>query len=249
VSSALRSVRAAPGWLLVAGALFGLALIGSVLGSPIRPVGAIAMVRSTVELIRSSGVAGPALFAALQVLVVLSGAMPVSLLGVAAGAVYGLVPGFALAALGTLLGAVIGFGLSRRLFRSVIERLVSRHGRLRRLDASVSQNGWKLVCLLRLSPVMPFSATSYLLGLSTVSVRDYLAGTLACLPALFGYVCLGTLTDAGLSAWASGANPLRWVLLGVGGIATLLIVVHLGRLVLQRQPGLELIDQGGGSNE
>jgi uncharacterized membrane protein YdjX (TVP38/TMEM64 family) len=248
VSSTLRSVGAVPGRLLIAGALFGLVLvlIGGVLG---RPGAAIATIASIVELLRSAGVAGLALFAALQVLIVLSGAVPVSLLGIAAGAVYGLALGFALAGLGTLVGAVIAFGLSRFLFRSAIERVVSRHGRLRRLDASVSREGWKLVCLLRLSPVMPFTVTSYMLGLSTVSLPHYLAGTLACLPVLFGYACLGTLTDAGLSAWASGANPLRWVLLGVGAIATLLIVVRLGRLVLQRHPGTQLIDQATGSNE
>ncbi len=248
MSSALRSILAAPGWLLVAGALLGLALIG-VLGSWVSPGGAIAMVRSMVEFLRGAGVAGPGLFAALQVLVAVSGAVPASLLGVAAGALYGLVAGFALAALGSLLGAVIAFGLSRSLFRSFVERLVSRHGRLRSLDAAVSRDGWKLVCLLRLSPVMPFSATSYLLGLSSISLPNYLAGTLASLPALLAYVFLGSLTDAGLSAWTSGGNPLRWVLLGVGGIATLLLMVHLGRLVLQRQLALQPIDHDRGSDE
>ena len=238
------SVRA-----VVAGPLCGLVLIGSVLSSWVWPGGAVAMVQSIVEFLRSAAIGGPALFATLQVLVTLSGALPASLLGVAAGAVYGMVPGFALSALGSLLGAVIAFWLSRYLFRSAIERLVSRHGRLRQLDALVPQGGWKLVCLLRLSPIMPFSATSYLFGLSTVSFPDYLAGTLAALPALFAYVCLGALTDAGFSAWSSGANPLRWVLLGIGVIATLLIIVHLGGLGVQRQPALQLIDQDGGSSE
>jgi uncharacterized membrane protein YdjX (TVP38/TMEM64 family) len=249
VSSTLRIVRAVPSGLLIAGAIFALVAIGGVVGSRAWGNDAVAMAQSIVEFLRSSGFAGPAYFVAVQVLIALTGAVPVSMLAVAAGAVYGLILGFALAALGTLLGAVIGFGLSRRLFRSAIERLVSRHGRLRKLDASISQDGWKLVCLLRLSPVMPFSATTYLLGLSTVSLPDYLAGTLACLPVLLGYACLGALTDAGVTAWASGNNPLRWILLGVGGIATLLVVVHLRRLASRQQPSLQLIDQGFGSSE
>jgi uncharacterized membrane protein YdjX (TVP38/TMEM64 family) len=246
VISALRSILAAPGRLFVAGALIGLTLVG-VVGGQVWPGAAVALVHSMVEFLRREGVAGPALFAALQVLVALSGALPASLLGVAAGAVYGLVPGFSLAALGSLLGALIAFGLSRSLFRSAIERLVSRHRRLRSLDALVSKDGWKVVCLLRLSPVMPFSATSYLLGLSAVSLPNYLVGTLASLPALLGYVFLGTLTDSGLSAWAGGANPLRWILLGVGGIATLLIMAHLGRLVLQREVAPQLVNHDCGS--
>ena len=35
---------------------------------------------------------------------------------------------------------------------------------------------------------MPFVATSYLLGLSAISLRDYMLGILAALPALLGYV-------------------------------------------------------------
>jgi hypothetical protein len=39
--------------------------------------------------------------------------------------------------------------------------------------------------------LMPFVATSYLLGLSTISLRDYMHETLAAIPALLGYVSLG----------------------------------------------------------
>jgi uncharacterized membrane protein YdjX (TVP38/TMEM64 family) len=39
--------------------------------------------------------------------------------------------------------------------------------------------------------LMPFVATSYLLGLSAISLRDYMLGILAALPALLGYVLLG----------------------------------------------------------
>jgi uncharacterized membrane protein YdjX (TVP38/TMEM64 family) len=193
------------------------------------------------EFQRGAGFTGLFLFFVLQVLVVLSGAVPNSLLGVAAGALYGLGSGFSLAAVGSLLGAILAFGLSRSLFRSAIERILSRHGRLHSLDLSVSQDGWKLVFLLRLSPIMPFSATSYLLGLSSVSLPHYVAGTLASMPALFGCVFLGTLTDAGLSAGAGEDNLLRCILLGSGAVATLLLVVYLGRLVLRRHVPAELL--------
>jgi uncharacterized membrane protein YdjX (TVP38/TMEM64 family) len=249
VSLVLRGARATPGWGPIAGALFGLVTVGGVALSQVWPTGALAMVQSIVEFLRSAGTAGPAVFTALQVLVAVVGAVPASLLGVAAGLVYGPMLGFALAALGNLLGAVIAFALSRYLLRSAIERLLARYGQLRELDASVSQDGWKLICLLRLSPVMPFSATSYLLGLSGVSFPHYLIGTLASLPALFGYVCLGTFTDAGLSAWATGASPLRWVFFGVGGIVTLLTIMHLGRRVLQQRVALQPIEQSGSPGE
>ena len=92
-----------------------------------------------------------------------------------------------------------------------------------------------MVCLLRFSPVMPFSATSYMLGLSSIDLRSYIVGTLAALPALFGYVLIGTLADAGLSAWMSGAGPLRWILLGIGGVATLVLTVRLGQFAFMQE--------------
>jgi uncharacterized membrane protein YdjX (TVP38/TMEM64 family) len=152
------------------------------------------------HLVRGLGVRGAVVFAIIQILVAVSGILPASLLGVAAGSIYGLVSGFLLAAASTLAGALLSFFFGRYLFRAAVERLAARRPRLRNLDARIAQDGWKLVCLLRVSPIMPFSATSLALGLSAVSLRDYAIGTLASLPALFGYVFIGTLADTSLSA-------------------------------------------------
>ena len=181
--------------------------------------------------VRGLGGIGLIAFAVLQAFVAVSGVLPASLLGIAAGALYGLVPGFLLAAVSTLAGAELAFLLSRSAFRPAVERQCARHPRLRNFDALIARDGWKLVCLLRINPVMPFSATSYVLGLSSIGMRDYMMGTLASLPALLGYVFLGTLADASLAAVATGAGPFRWVVIGIGGVTTLALTVHLGSIV------------------
>jgi hypothetical protein len=66
-----------------------------------------------------------------------------------------------------------------------------------------------------------------------IRLRDYAIGTLALLLALCGYVFIGTLADTGLSAWSTGAGPVRWRLLGIGGLATLLLIVRLGQIVVK----------------
>jgi uncharacterized membrane protein YdjX (TVP38/TMEM64 family) len=129
-------------------------------------------------------------------------------------------------------GGWVAFALSRSLFRPSIERMLSRRPALRRFDARLAREGWKLVLLLRLSPAMPFSATSYALGLSQVGSRDFLIGTLASLPALAGYVAMGALANAGLGLWGAGWDPLHWGLLAVGLVATVLLTLHIGRLAL-----------------
>jgi uncharacterized membrane protein YdjX (TVP38/TMEM64 family) len=226
-----RSWRPFRRWTIATG-LVGILIFGLVASwvAPDRLVGAA---EGLMEALRGLGYRGAVVFAVLQMLVAVSGVLPASLLGVASGAIYGFVPGFLLAAAGTLVGAILSFILSRSLFRPTIERLSALRPRLRNLDALVDQAGWKLVCLLRLSPIMPFSATSFALGLSRIGLRSYALGTLASLPALSGYVFTGTLAGSSLSIFASGASPVHWGLLGLGIIATLAVSVHLGQILIK----------------
>ena len=214
--------------LLVLG-LIGLAGFGIV--AWIAPAGLVAAIDASVRTLRNLGFGGAVVFGILQVLVSISGILPASVLGVAAGGIYGLVPGFFLAAGSTMAGAVVAFFLARSLFRPTVERLIATRPRLRNFDALITQDSLRLVCLLRISPVMPFSATSYMLGLSSIDLRSYTIGTLASLPALCGYVFIGTLADASVSAWMTGADPLRWILLGIGGAAMLVLTVRFGHIV------------------
>ena len=131
------------------------------------------------------------LFTCAQIVVALSGVLPASMICMLAGATCGFGFGFAIAALGTIAGAILSFVLSRSFFRVTIERMLSRHKRLEDLDRIIARDGWKIACLLRISPLMPFSATGFMLGLSSIRFRDYLIGTLASLPALIGYVYIG----------------------------------------------------------
>jgi uncharacterized membrane protein YdjX (TVP38/TMEM64 family) len=182
------------------------------------------------ERLRNLGWIGWLVFALLQALVALIGFLPASLLGLAAGAVYGVALGFGLSATGILLGAAIAFALTRSALRPAIAQKLAASRRLARLDHAVGRDGWRLVLLMRVSPVMPFSLTSYALGLSAISPRDYALGTLAALPALLLYVAIGTLSRSGLAA-LHGHAPIHLVLIGVAIIATALLTLRLGRLI------------------
>ena len=212
--------------------LAGLIALG-IAAASVSPERVIGVAEELMHVVRGLGVRGAVVFAIVQLLMAVSGILPASLLGVAAGIIYGLVPGFLLAAASTWAGALLSYFLTRSLFRATIERLAARRPRLRDLDARIARDGWKLVCLLRISPIMPFSATSFVLGLSAISLRDYAIGTLASLPALCGYVFIGTLADTSLAAWATGASPVRLILLAIGGLATLILVLRLGQVAMK----------------
>ncbi len=186
---------------------------------------------------------GWASFLAAQVIMTISGFLPAALVGVSAGATYGLALGFALAAISTLIGAVVAFLISRSLLRPFIKRMLRGKPYLANLDEQIGDQGWRLVCLLRLSPVMPFAATSYALGLSSIAFGEYFAGTLASLPSLFTYVIAGLLVKTEASTWMNEENPIRLVSLGIGLFATIILLilfVHLLRRAIPVQETLIL---------
>jgi|tagenome__1003787_1003787.scaffolds.fasta_scaffold20729181_2 uncharacterized membrane protein YdjX (TVP38/TMEM64 family) len=148
-----------------------------------------------------------------------SGFIPAALVGVSAGAAYGVAISFAIASIRTLTGAVVAFLLSRSMLRRLIEYKLRDRPRLSDLDKQISNHGRWLVCLLRLSPVMPFAATSYALGLSSIApiaLREYVVGTLASLPSLMAYVLAGALVKTGVATWSGEESLIRLASLTAG---------------------------------
>lgn len=166
-----------------------------------------------------------------QVMIAASGVLPASLIGVSAGAAYGVTLGFAMSSVSLLTGAIAAFLLSRSLFRPFIERRLRGKPRLSSFDRQIQKQGWRLVCLVRLSPVMPFAAVSYALGLSSITLGAYVVGTLASLPSLLGYVLVGVFVKMGVSAWSDGGNTIQHALLAIGVLSMAILAMRLARLL------------------
>jgi uncharacterized membrane protein YdjX (TVP38/TMEM64 family) len=207
---------------LVLGLCVGLALAAHLAGRDLAAP-ALALLRAA----HRHGQAGLAVVFAVQAAIAASGILPASVLGIAAGALFGVAGGFAAAAGGTMAGALVAFGLARSLLRPWIARFVGERPALAQFDRALGRDGWRLVCLVRMSPVMPFAVTSYALGLSAVGFRAYALGTLAALPALAAYVVAGEV--AGFGALHLGAGVWAWAGLALGGGATLALAWYLAR--------------------
>ncbi len=212
---------------LLLGAAAGASLLASALAGPHLAARAVAMAAA----LRAAGLLGWLAFAGAAALACLAGLVPGALIGMAAGAIFGLIGGFAASASGILAGALGAFALSRSRLRPWVQHRLAARGALARLDQGFAQQGWRLVALLRVSPIMPFSLTSYALGLSGLGTRDYALGTLAALPALLGYVAIGALGGGQASRMGGPAPWLHLALLGLGIAATLALTLMLGRLL------------------
>ncbi len=211
-----------------------LCIAAGTLGTRLQPGGMQALLARFVAFEQAHGRASWLIAFAIQLLAALCGVLPASIPAIAAGLLYGIPQGFALAAAAVLLGAILAFGASRSVFRPWVMRAIGRSPRAQRLDAAVAAEGWRLVCLLRISPVMPFALTSYALGLTSLAPSTYMLGTCMSLPPLLGYVALGRLARRGFSLFGATASPdgriLDLALVGLGAAGTLLLILLLGRL-------------------
>ncbi len=218
------------GRLTLAILILGLAVAGVVFARA-RPDETLRIARALSTVGHSAGPAGWIVVGAAEVAAALCGIIPASVIAVAAGMIYGTVGGFLVCAPAILLGAVLAFRLSRSFFRARVTGLIARDRRLACLDAAVARDGWRLVFLLRLSPVMPFALTSYALGLTALDLPSYLLGTSASLPPLLLYTGLGSFARHGVATVSAGNGLLRLVVPAVSLAATILLVVRIGRLV------------------
>jgi uncharacterized membrane protein YdjX (TVP38/TMEM64 family) len=176
---------------------------------------------------REAGAPGVLLFVLVYVLSTIA-LIPGSILTLAAGFAYGPLWGLAIVSPASVAGATAAFVLGRTLLRKWVERKMRTSPKARAIDAAVEREGFKLVLLLRLSPLIPFDILNYVLSLSKLRLRTYvLASFLGMLPGTALYVYLGSLatTVAELSSAGSKGGPARTVLYVTGFIATLVGVV------------------------
>lgn len=184
---------------------------------------------AALEWAASLGPAGQLLFILLYVAACVFG-LPGSVLTLGAGAVWGLWRGFALVWIGACLGLCAAFLVSRFLLHDWVERRVERYPLFSAVRRAVAHEGWKVVLLTRLSPVLPFFLLNYAYGLTRVSLREYaLASWVGIVPGTFLFVYLGSAAGEAVRSGARERSSAEWAFLVVGLCATALALALIGR--------------------
>jgi uncharacterized membrane protein YdjX (TVP38/TMEM64 family) len=155
--------------------------------------------------------------------------VPGIVLTIGAGYLFGLAWGVVIVSIASTVAAALAFLIARYAARDRVQRLARRNEKFAAIDRAIGENGWKVVGLLRLSPLVPFSVSNYLYGLTSVRLPPYLlASWVGMLPATVLYVSLGA---AGRSAGEKGRrSPWEWALLAAGLLATVAVTILLTRI-------------------
>eukprot|EP00962_Isochrysis_galbana_P039641 scaffold14246_cov105-Isochrysis_galbana.AAC.14 len=161
--------------------------------------------------------------------------IPTSFLSVTAGCAFGLGAGLAAASAGYLCGCLLPFYLSRCVFSSMVTRWIRRYPLATGVMAAVEEQPFLLVALLRLSPAIPGPVNCYLLGLTRVRVRTYLAATaVGAAPNCAFCVYLGSLMHTFAEVLDGSAPAPPWPFLVIGLVATLLALGFISRMARRK---------------
>ena len=91
---------------------------------------------------------------------------------------------------------MLAFLLGRYLFRDCVQRMASRYKIFQAIDRALEGNGLKIMVLLRLSPLIPYTALDYMSGLTSISFWSYALALVAILPGTIAFCFLGATASS-----------------------------------------------------
>ncbi len=156
---------------------------------------------------------------------------PCSILTIGAGAAFGLTVGTVVVSGGSTIGAAFAFLISRYVARDVVKKHAGRSKNFDAIDRAIGEEGWKIVGLLRLSPLLPYNMSNYFYGLTAVRFWPYvIASWVGMMPGTVMYVYFGVAGKATIEAASdaeTGSSPAKLILYGVGLVATIAVAVFI----------------------
>ncbi|TYI92137.1 hypothetical protein E1A91_D02G046600v1 [Gossypium mustelinum] len=155
-------------------------------------------------------------------------AVPASVLTLGGGYLFGLLLGFISDSIGATVGAGAAFLLGRTIGRSLVVTRLKDYPQFRLVAIAIQRSGFKIILLLRLAPLLPFSMLNYLLSVTPVSLGEYLlASWLGMVPITLALVYVGT-TLKDLSDVTHGWNEFstaRWAFLIFGLVVSVVLMI------------------------
>jgi uncharacterized membrane protein YdjX (TVP38/TMEM64 family) len=162
--------------------------------------------------------------------------IPGSVLTLGSGILFGLGWGTLYVIVAATLGATIAFWIGRNFARGWVSRQLEKYPKFGAIDRAVAGQGFKIVALVRLSPLFPFNLLNYAFGITQVSLKDYVLGSVGMIPGTILYVYLGSLLGniAMIGAKTGVSDPqtarIQWITKIVGLVITIAVSAYITQI-------------------
>jgi uncharacterized membrane protein YdjX (TVP38/TMEM64 family) len=161
--------------------------------------------------------------------------IPGSILTLGSGVLFGIGWGSGYVFIAATLGATFAFLIGRYFARDWVNTKVQKIPKFQTIDRAIARQGLKIVLLLRLSPLFPFNLLNYALGITQVSLKDYVLGSIGMIPGTILYVYIGSLAgNVAMLGMPQAVDPQaqlwKWVLQIVGFLATIGVTIYITKV-------------------
>lgn len=136
--------------------------------------------------------------------------IPVTIMAVTAGVLFGAIEGTVLSVVGALLGSLGAYGIARAVGREVVLRWLGRHAET--VERRLEDTGFLALLTLRVAPGLPYWPVNYGAGALAVPLGIFAGSTAV-------GVIPGQLSLVAMGAFAVRPGVVNGVLLGVGWLA------------------------------
>ena len=116
--------------------------------------------------------------------------IPSNVLAIISGIIFGPIKGFVFTMTGFFISGTIAFYVARLLGKGFVESIIGK--RLLKLDNNLEHNGFKILFMLRLPPILPYDPLSYACGFTKIHYTSFIiASLIGVVPETLCYSILG----------------------------------------------------------
>ncbi|GAW81601.1 SNARE associated Golgi protein [Plasmodium gonderi] len=176
--------------------------------------------------------------------------MSVEIMCVGAGlifsGVYGKFLGILVAVFSVLTGYVLGmslcFFISRYMMHEFIYKKLMVYPIYLAFNQAINSNGLSFVLLIRLSPILPASVVSYILGVTSLKYKDFALGSISALPSISIFVYIGVLLQDISNISEMENHWANLIILFIGFILGVIAIAYISVVTKRRLNNLNIMN-------
>jgi uncharacterized membrane protein YdjX (TVP38/TMEM64 family) len=158
--------------------------------------------------------------------------VPALALTLGSGAIFGFVIGAIVNVIAATLGATLAFLLARSVLRHRVERMTANNAKFRALDRAITNEGTKIMWLVRLSGFPPFTWVNYAFGLTGIGLGPFMLTTFfGIIPGTLAFTYAGA---AGAQALSGQGNRIALIVTAVGAVLVSVFIARVAAKAIKR---------------